>query len=163
QPGGGKGRVAQEPGAFLAKGENLDNGGVVVVGVAVVATGDEGLVELLAQVAAGRGLEKRLHERARQRYDGPAGTPALSPPRAPRPFCSRDKTTREPLAIGLGKLHEPLLLVAEQVVAKGGPKMGQPLVDLGHPRLRSVIETRASPGKARIGALQQPQLLTREA
>ena len=54
QPVGGEGREAQQLRALLAQPQNLDNGGVVVVGIAVVAARDKGLEHLFAQVAPGR-------------------------------------------------------------------------------------------------------------
>ena len=61
--------------------------------------------------------------------------------------------------IGLAELHEPVLLVAEQMMAEGGAEMGQPLVDLGHPLFRRLVEAGAGAMEAGIGALQQPHLL----
>ena len=74
-------------------------------------------------------------------------------------FARRDETVRQAGAIVLAEFHEPVLLVAEQMVAEGGAEMGQPLVDLGHPRLGSLVEPGAGAVEAGIGALQQPQLL----
>ncbi len=37
--------------------------------------------------------------------------------------------------------------------------MGQPLVDLGHPLLGTLVEPGAGAMEAGVGALQQPQLL----
>jgi hypothetical protein len=136
QPIGGEGRKTQEPGALLAQAEDLDNDGVVVVGVVVVAPRDEGLVDLLAQVAPGGALQERLDGRTRQRDDRLAFHAALA-------GCGpggRDKAVREAVAIGLAEFHEPVLLVAKQMMAERRAEMGQPFVDLRHPRLGGVVE-----------------------
>ena len=52
-------------------------------------------------------------------------------------------------AVVLAELHEPFLLVAEQMVAEGGAEMGQPLVDLGHPLLGGFVEPGAGAVEAR--------------
>ena len=52
QPVGGVGRVAHDLRALLAQSEDLDHGGVIVVAVAIVAAGREGLEGFLAQVAS---------------------------------------------------------------------------------------------------------------
>ena len=65
QPVGGEGGKAQQLRALLAQLEDLQDGVVVVVGVAVVAPRDEGLVDLLAQLAPGRALQERLDGGAR--------------------------------------------------------------------------------------------------
>ena len=128
---------------------------VVVVGVAVVAARGEGLVDLLAQLAPGRALQERLDRGARQRHDRLAGHAAL----AGGGPGGGDKTVGKAGEIGLLQLHEPVLLVAEQMVAEGGAEMGQPLVDLGHPLLGRLVEAGAGAVEAGIGALQQPRLL----
>ena len=74
-------------------------------------------------------------------------------------LCRRDEGLRQAVAIGLAKLHEPVLLVAEQMMAEGSAEMGQPLVDLGHPLLGRLVEPGAGAMEAGIGALQQPHLL----
>ena len=48
-------------------------------------------------------------------------------------FAVATKLVGQPGAVVLAELHEPVLLVAEQMVAERGAEMGQPLVDLGHP------------------------------
>ena len=103
-------------------------------------------------------LQERLHEGARQRHDRLAGHVAL----LGRGFGRGDEAVRQAVAIGLAEFHEPVLLVAEQMVAEGGAEMGQPLVDLGHPRLGGFVEPGAGAVEAGIGALQQPQLLAAE-
>ncbi len=77
EPVGGEGRVTQQLGALLAQLQDLDDGRVVVVGIAVVAARRESLVDLLAQVAPGRALQERLDRGARQGDDGLAGHAAL--------------------------------------------------------------------------------------
>ena len=89
------------------------------------------LKSLFAQVAAGGALQERLDRGARQRHDRLAGHAALFG-RSPG---GGDKAVRQARAVVLAELHEPLLLVAEQMVAEAGAEMGQPLVDLGHPLL----------------------------
>ena len=74
-------------------------------------------------------------------------------------FAAATKLSGQAVAIGLAELHEPVLLVAEQMVAEGGAEMGQPLVDLGHPLLGVRVQPGAGAVEAGIGALQQPQLL----
>ena len=157
QPVGGEGREAQQPGGLLAQLQDLEDGFVVVVGVAIVAARGESLEHLFAQIAAGGALQERLHEGARQRHDCLAGHAAL----LGRGPGGRDKTFSQAVAIGLAELHEPVLLVAEQMMAEGGAEMGQPLVDLGHPLLGCLVEPGAGAVEAGIGALQQPQLLAR--
>ena len=71
----------------------------------------------------------------------------------------RDEAVRQAVAIGLAELHEPVLLVAEQMMAERGAEMGQPLVDLGHPLLGRLVEPGAGAMEAGIGALQEPHLL----
>ena len=131
---------------------------VVVVGVAVVAAGDEGLVDLLAQLAPARALQERLDRGARQRHDRLAGHAAL----AGGGPGGGDEAVRKAVEIGLAELHEPVLLVAEQMVAEAGAEMGQPLVDLGHPLLGRLVEAGAGAVEAGIGALQEPPLLSRQ-
>ena len=138
--------------------EDLDDGRVVVVGVAVVAARGEGLEDLLAQVAPGRALQERLDERARQRHHRLAGHAALLGGGLGR----RDEAVGQAVAIGLAELHEPVLLVAEQMVAERGAEMRQPLVDLGHPLLGGLVEAGAGAVEAGVGALQQPHLLGRQ-
>ena len=74
-----------------------------------------------------------------------------------------DKAVRKAVAIGLAEFHEPVLLVAEQMMAERGAEMGQPLVDLGHPLLGRLVEAGAGAVEAGIGALQQPHLLAGQA
>ena len=131
QPIGGVGRIAQQFCALLAQRQDLDNVLVVVVGVAVVAAGDEGPVRPSRAGRAGRALQERLDRGARQRHDRLAGEPALFR-RGPG---GGDKAVGEPGAVVLAELHEPVLLVAEQMMAEAGAEMGEPLVDLGHPLL----------------------------
>ena len=114
QPIGGEGRIAQQLGALLAQAQDLDNGGVVVVGVVVVAARGKGLENLLAQVAPAGAFQERLNEGPRQRHDRLAGHAALLGGGPGR----RDKSLRQAVAIGLAKLHEPFLLVAEQMMAE---------------------------------------------
>ena len=159
EPVGGEGRVAQKLGALLAQLQDLADGRVVVVGIAVVAARREGLVDLLAQVTPGRALQERLGRGARQRHDGLAFHAAI--------FCRSlgggHKTLRQALAVGLPELHEPVLLVAEQMMAEAGAELGQLLVDLGHARLGLVGEAGAGAVEAGVGALQQAELLRVEA
>ena len=49
-------------------------------------------------------------------------------------LAAATKRLRQAVAVGLAEFHEPVLLVAEQMMAERGAEMGQPLVDLGHPR-----------------------------
>ena len=77
QPIGGEGRIAQQFRALLAQLQDLDDGGIVVVGVVVVAARGEGLEHLLAQVAPAGALQERLDEGPRQRHDRLAGHAAL--------------------------------------------------------------------------------------
>ena len=155
QPVGGEGRKAQQPGALLAQRQDLDNGRVVVVGVVVVAARGEGLEHLFAQLAPAGALQERLDRGARQRHDRLAGHAALLGGGLRR----RDKAVRKAVAIGLAEFHEPVLLVAEQMMAERRAEMGQPLVDLGHPLLGGLVEAGAGAMEAGIGALQQPHLL----
>ena len=74
-----------------------------------------------------------------------------------------DEAVRKAVAVVLAELHEPVLLVAEQMMAEGGAEMGEPLVDLGHPRLGGLVEAGAGAVEAGIGALQQPHLLAGQA
>src|SRR5713226_6061217 len=66
------------------------------------------------------------------------------------------------IAVGLAEFHEPVLLIAEQMVAERRAEMRQPLVDLGHPVLGGFVEPGAGAVEARIGPLQEPRLLGRE-
>ncbi len=159
EPVGGVVREAHDLGGFLAQRQDLDDGRVVVVGIAIVATRGEGLEDLFAQVAAIGGFQERLDRGARQRHDRLTGHPALFR----RGLGGGDKAVRQPGAVVVAELHEPVLLVAEQMVAEAGAEMGEPLVDLSHPRLGGVVEASAGPAEARIGALQQPELLAAEA
>jgi hypothetical protein len=70
-----------------------------------------------------------------------------------------NKGLRQAVAIGLAKLHEPVLLVAEQMMAERSAEMGQPLVDLGHPLLGLLVEPGAGAMEAGIGALHEAHLL----
>ena len=155
EPVGGEGRVAQDAGALLAQPQDLDDVGVVVVGVAVVAAGDEGLEHLLAQVAAGRALQERLDRGARQRHHRLAGLAALFG----GGLGGGDEAVGQAGAVVLAELQRPALLVGKQVVAEAGAEMGQPLVDLGHPLLGGLVEAGAGAVEADVGPLQQPHLL----
>ncbi len=73
-----------------------------------------------------------------------------------------DEALRQALAVGLPQLHEPLLLVAEQVMAEAGAELGELLVDLRHPRLGLFGEAGAGTVEAGVGALQQAELLRRK-
>ena len=145
--------------ASSRRAEDLHDGGIVVVGVAVVAARGEGLEDLLAQVAAGGALQERLDRGARQRHDRLAGHAAL--------FCRSlgrgDERLRKAGAIVLAELHEPVLLVAEQMMAERGAELGQPLVDLGPPLLGGLVEAGAGAVEVGVGALQQPHLLAGQA
>ena len=66
-------------------------------------------------------------------------------------------------AVVLAELHEPVLLVAEQMVAERGAELGQPLVDLGPALLGGLVEAGAGAVEIGVGALQQPHLLSRQA
>ena len=100
-------------------------------------------------------LQERLDRGARQRHDRLAGHAAL----VGRGPGGGDEALRQAVAIGLAEFHEPVLLVAEQMMAERGAEMRQPLVDLGHPLLRRLVEAGAGAMEAGIGALQQPHLL----
>ena len=158
QPVGGEARVTENLGALLAQLEDFENDGVIVVGVAIVAAGDEGLVELLAQVAAGGILQEGLDEGARQRHQHLARLAAL----VSGGLGGGDKAFRQTCKIVCTKLHGPLLLVAEQMVAEVCREMCQPLVDLGGPRLGCLGEPGAGAVKAGPGPLQKPRLLARQ-
>ena len=159
QPVGGIGRKAHDLGGLLAEREDLHDGGVVVVGVAIVAARGEGLEDLLAQVAARRALQERLHGRARQRHDRLACHAPLFRSRLGR----GDERLGKAGAVVLAELHEPVLLVAEQMVAERGAELGQPLVDLGPPLLGGLVEAGAGAVEVGVGALQEPHLLSRQA
>ena len=159
QPVGGVGREAHDFRGFLPQGQNLHDGGVVVVGVAVVAARRKGLEDLLAQVAARRALQERLHRGARQRYDRLAGHAPLFGVGLRR----GDEGVGKAGAVVLAELHEPVLLVAQQMVAERGAELRQPLVDLGPALLGGLVEAGAGAVEIGVGALQQPQLLSRQA
>ena len=74
-------------------------------------------------------------------------------------LAAATKLSGQAVAIGLAEFHEPVLLVAEQMMAERGAEMRQPLVDLGHPLLRRLVEPGAGAVEAGVGALQQPHLL----
>jgi len=56
-------------------------------------------------------------------------------PRSSAVALAGDEGVGKAGAVVLAELHEPVLLVPEQMVAEGGAEMGQPLIDLGHPLL----------------------------
>src|SRR2546423_968468 len=85
------------------------------------------LRDLFAQVAAGRALQEGLDRGARQRHDGLAAHAALFG----RSLGAGDETVRQAGTVVLAELHEPVLLVAKQMMAEGGPELGKLLVDLG--------------------------------
>src|SRR6202007_3191859 len=74
----------------------------------------------------------------------------------------RDEAVGKPRAVVLGELQDPVLLVAEQMVAEARAKISQTLIDLGHPRLALLGEAGAGAVEAGIGALQEPLLLCTE-
>ena len=159
QPIGGEGRIAQQLGALLAQLEDLDDDGVVVVALPLSPRAVKALNTFSRSVAAARALQERLDRGARQRHDRLAGHAALfggGP-------GGRDKAVGQAVTVGLAELHEPVLLVAEQMMAEGGAEMGEPLVDLGHPLLGRLVEAGAGAVEAGIGALQEPHLLAGQA
>ena len=104
-------------------------------------------------------LQERLHGRARQRHDRLACHAPLFRSRLGR----GDERLGKAGAVVLAELHEPVLLVAEQMVAERGAELGQPLVDLGPPLLGGLVEAGAGAVEVGVGALQQPHLLSRQA
>src|ERR1700730_3834746 len=85
--------------------------------------------------------------------------PAM-PPSSGAAFGVGTKLSDQAGAVVLAMFHEPVLLVAKQMVAERGAQMRQPLVDLGHPCFCGLVEAGAGAVEAGIGALQQPHLLT---
>ena len=78
-------------------------------------------------------------------------------------LAAATKLSDRPAQIVLAELHEPVLLVAEQMVAEACAKMGQPLIDLGHPLLGGLVEPGAGAVEACVGPLQEPHLFCRKA
>ena len=78
-------------------------------------------------------------------------------------LAAATKASGRPARVVLAELHEPVLLVAEQMVAERGAELRQPLVDLGPPLLGDLVEAGAGAVEIGVGALQQPQLLSRQA
>ena len=113
------------------------------------------LKSLFAQVAAGRALQERLDRGARQRQDRLAGHAALFG----GGLGGGDEGLGKARAVILAELHEPVLLVAEQMVAEGCPELRQPLVDLGPALLGCLVEAGAGAVEIGVGALQKPHLL----
>ncbi len=156
---GREGREAQDFRGLLAQLQDFDDGLVVVIGVAIVAALDEGLVGLLAQVAPRRAFQERLHRGPRRGDDRLASHAAL----VSRGPGRGDEALGEPIEIAFAQLHEPLLLVAEQMMAETGAEMREALVDLGHPRLGGLVEAGAGAVEAGIGPLQETHLFGGEA
>ncbi len=155
EPVGGVGRIAENPGALLAQLQNLDDGRVVVVAIAVVAARDEGLVHFFAQIAPRRTLEERLDGGARRGHDRLAGKPPLFG----GGLRGGDEAVGEAGPIVITEFHDPVLLVGKQMVAEAGAEIGEPFVDLGHPLLRGLVKAGAGTVEAGIGALQKSHLL----
>ena len=106
-----------------------------------------------------RAFQERLHRGARQRHDRLACHAPLFRGRLGR----GDKGLGKAGAVVLAELHEPVLLVAEQMVAERGAELGQPLVDLGPALLGGLVEAGAGAVEVGVGALQQPHLLAGQA
>ncbi|MGY4166866.1 hypothetical protein ACVIM8_000939 [Bradyrhizobium sp. USDA 4529] len=104
-------------------------------------------------------MQERLDRGARQRHDRLARHAALFR----RSRGGRHKCVGEAGAVVLAELHEPLLLVAEQMVAERGAEMGEALVNLGHAGLCRIVEAGAGAAEAGVGAFQQPHLLASQA
>ena len=155
---GGEGRIAEQPRAFLPQRQDFDDGGVVVVGVAVVAARREGLEDLLAQIAAAGILQEGLDRGARQRDD----RLARHVPFRSRSFRGGDKALRQSIPVGFAEFEKPGLLVRQQMVAEGGAELRQPLVDIRHALFRRIVEASAGAMETGVGALQQPHLLRRK-
>ena len=100
EPIGGEGRKPQQLRALLAQRQDLGDDLLVVVGVAIVAAGDEGLVDLLPQVAASQSSSGTAPRRiARASRSSCRTSRALRPRPSPPPrSCRIARRSRPPRA-----------------------------------------------------------------
>ena len=149
-------RVAQQLRALGAQRQDAGDGGVGVVRVAVVAAADERAPDLLAQVAAGRVLEERLHRRARVEHRALG----LDAARLRGGGQRRARRRGQAVEVALGVEDEPVfVLVGEQRLREPGVQARQLLVDRGQSRLGRGVQARAGAHEVGVQQPRQPLLL----
>ena len=155
---GGEAAETEQCRPLGAQAHRLGHDGAVVVGVAVLAAPDPGLIGLLAQVAPAGILQERHDQRARQGDEVPAS-------------AALGRGLGGGVAHALGQTGEIGLAVERQfiaafvrqhVLAEGGAEHREPLDDGGEPLLVRRPEPGAAPHEIVEGELQNPRLLVVE-
>ncbi len=160
EPPVGVGRIAEQVRPAGAQLQDLGADGVVVVGVAVVASADPHAPARFAEVAAGGIDQEGLHGRAAVGHQPLAGKPLV--------LGAGGVAVEQGLGQAgevLGRLeHQPvLLLVGKFVLAEGGEQGRQTLVERRQLGLQLGPEARAAAHEVGVVLPHQPPLFDREA